>query len=152
MIHSIPGRGIPGRTIPGRAYVAEGNQPPTINMGRYRQGDLLVLTYEPGGIPSSPPMAYLFGSGGLVATEELWTRDRATYVLDELLGRLYPIGYYLVTITSSLGTARYIFQVVPGGDPEGNVVAMHHQKSVNGWTVVAQLASGRLVKGKNPKV
>ena len=124
-------------------------------MGRYRQGDLLVLTYEPGGIPSSPPMAYLFGSGGLVATEELWTRDRATYVLDELLGRLYPIGYYLVSaITSSLGTARYIFRGGAGGRPRRATwwrCITRSQSTAGPWCGLSWLPAG-WVKGKNPKV
>jgi hypothetical protein len=44
------------------------------------------------------------------------------------------------------------FDLVPGGDSGGAVIALHATDRPEGRAVVAQLASGRLALGRNPHI
>lgn len=72
------------------------------------------------------------------------------------LGLLYPVGIYQVnyawTVGSFNGTASDTFEVISGGDVGGGIIAMYAYVRPEATYVVAQLSSGNIVQGRNPRL
>lgn len=126
-------------------FTATATPPSALDLGRFRQGDTLKLLFV---LPnqSAPVSATIQGPAGS-ETLPLSTRDGLTFLARRLLDQSYPPGIYRVLVQAQ----ALQFEVVPGGDPGGSVMSLFHSKSVQGWQVLAQLQSGQLVLGRNPR-
>jgi hypothetical protein len=132
--------------------------------GRYQRGDAVplgVATTAGEGVPTSPdaaPLATIAGpDGGVVATVRLpMAGDDTHFGAAWVPGVDVALGNYSVTYTYQVagvpGESTAAFEVIPGGDPGGAVVAMASVERPLARYIVAQLASGRLVQGTNPRL
>ncbi len=84
------------------------------------------------------------------------SRNDSVYAMSYLLGRLYsPARYavlYRATTGGFTGFTLSIFEVVPGGDPSGPVIASHTFDADAGDQVMAHLGSGSLAKGTRARL
>jgi hypothetical protein len=81
-------------------------------------------------------------------------RERISFSLPTLVGTDYPPGsfsvYYYYTLAGVQTLQTATFTVVPGGDSGGSVISMHALDRAESRAVIAQLAGGSLVLGRNP--
>lgn len=135
----------------------------TTDLGRFQLGQsvpLAVATVDGQGAPASPdaaPTAAITGpSGDPVATVELaMAGDDRHFALPFFLGLSLPLGTYGVAysylILGAAMAASATFTVIPGGDTGGAIISMFAFDRPEARYVVAQLESGRLVQGRNPR-
>lgn len=117
-----------------------------VSLGRFRLGDVVNISFALLGQVDIPE-ATISGPTG-TETRALSTRDGTLFELHEFLGPTYGTGTYLVTVQLEAVS----FDVVAGGDPAGGVLSLYSTKNVQGWRVLAQLRSGALVTGSNPRL
>lgn len=139
-----------------------------IHLGRFQQGDwvpIVAKTVTTAGTPALPddaPTATVYAASGptsAIATLNLPIRDRygttALFGTDLRLDSNYPTGSYLVVIewehTSVAGGDVLAFDVVDGGDADGNVIGQYVSERPEGQMVVYQLDGGKLQKAMNPR-
>jgi hypothetical protein len=127
------------------------------HLGRFRRGDTVVAILDAPQIPDSCPYAVVLDEDANVITTGNMAMDgptrrrfRFTYTpgAESSTGgfKIY-CGFYASGEASILSRS---FEVVPGGDSGGSVVAMHSTSRPHGTAVIAQLGSGRLAVGRNP--
>jgi len=136
-------------------------------IGRYQLGQSVPIAVQTEGAPGKPelsddvPVADLFtAAGALVLSKRLPIVDRfgvtGWFLLPVFLDETFEEGNYLVNVHwADDGDARaktYRFEIVPGGDTDGAVVAMHAYDRPHGKFLVQQLDSGRIVAGRNPRL
>lgn len=74
------------------------------------------------------------------------------------LGRTFDAGWYTVLLEWSADGGAYHgvvdghFEVLPGGDPDGAVIAMHYFQTPRDDYLVWQTDAGALKRGRNPRV
>jgi hypothetical protein len=139
-----------------------------MDLGRYQKGDylgLVVHTVDGDGQAVEPdlsPMATIRDPGGdpvKVLPLPLVGREPGVFGMAFFLGLPFgSLGTYTVTYAwdyaegAGQGTASDTFEVIAGGDEGGAVVSMCHIDRPEAGYVVAQLASGKLVQGRNPRL
>lgn len=134
-------------------------------IGRYQLGQsisLFLVTRNADGtpaVPESPPVASISLPGGtVVLAKEMPVVDRYQYdglfLLPVFLGGLFAEGLYSVAYQFAVGglsiTESDNFQVLPGGNADGNVVSMYFYERPQARFIVQQLDSGKIVQGRNP--
>lgn len=135
--------------------------------GRYQLGQeipLGVLTVNASGAPSfpttAPHMDVFSGSAKVVSGKLLPVVDRGGqtgyFHYPLYLGPQFAAGRYSVVyrylVGTYLGQVEDTFEVIAGGDDEGEVLAMHWFERPQADFVVQQLSSGKLVRGRNPRI
>jgi hypothetical protein len=121
-----------------------------VPLGRFRLGDVVPIPFTPTAPPDAPPEATISGPAAeQVRPMATWDGGQ-TFFCHERLTQPYDVGAHAVAVTSSAGRADYTFDVVEGGDRGSTVIALHHVSGPGGSQVLAQLASGQLVLGRNP--
>jgi hypothetical protein len=135
--------------------------------GRYQLGEeipLSVLCVDADGAPANPSVAphmdIYRGATQVLAGKLLPQLDpggaTGLFGLRLFLGADFSEGRHTVVyryLTGSyLGQQTEEFEVVAGGHRDGAVLAMHWYERPHARFVVQQLDSGKLVKGRNPRV
>lgn len=138
-------------------------------IGRFRQGDTVPLfcacKNATGGLamPNDSPTVKIWDPlAGLVSSFQIPVVDRYDQVglfLGQLrLGIPYAnVGLWSATYTYLMpdgtnGIQQDTFEIMEGGNPDGNVVSMYWYERPWADFVVQQLDSGKLVAGRNPKL
>jgi hypothetical protein len=132
----------------------------SVDLGRYRHGDCLVLPAVLTNIPDSAPIAVILNaSSQVVASYFLSSVDSTNrnFSISVQVSLAFPVGTYSVVYhVSSGGTSLSLlvayFQVVPGGNAGGDVIFLHALDRPEATFVLAQLNSGRLCVGRNPYI
>lgn len=139
-----------------------------IHLGRFQQGDwvpIVAKTVTTAGTPALPdaaPTATVFAASdptSAIATLNLPIRDRygttALFGADLRLDSNYPTGSYVVVLQWAHSTTGHgdvlMFDVVGGGDADGNVIGQYVSERPEGQMVVYQLDGGKLQKAMNPR-
>jgi hypothetical protein len=135
-------------------------------LGRFQQGTELpvVVQCEAAGSPAWPlaaPTLSVFGPTGVqfdrVMGAAMQGVTPGTFRLSQYLGLAFAAtGMYGVVVryTDALGQGRMqtgSFYLLPGGSPDGAVVAMQQVRRPAGQYLLWQTDSGRLVRGLNPR-
>lgn len=133
-------------------------------LGQYQQGQTATLMLRSVGYrgqlvtPDGPPVASIYDDSGASQTFLLPASDQANNIfsLPIFLGLTFPLGRYRVSYRYSSGgtvSARAdFFEVIPGGDPGGAVISVFAYDRPEAGYVLAQLGSGMLVQGRNPRI
>lgn len=136
-------------------------------LGRYQLGQLVPLSLvtrsadRAPAVPDTAPIAKVYNSGGtLVATKKMPVVDRdaqtGLFQYPLFLGPEYATGEYMVDIgyliSASAFAETFTFEVVAGGDSDGEVIAMYFYERPHAEHIVYQVSSGRLKQGRNPRV
>jgi hypothetical protein len=128
-------------------------------LGRYRMGDRVVLGISTDTVPDYAPIAVVFGSGGEVVASQylsVASRNRKMFSGRMFVDSRFVVGIFLVAIVTSIGgvesTVLQSFEVVTGGDAGGRVISLFSLERPEATSVLVQLDSGRLVRGKSPEV
>ncbi len=135
-------------------------------LGRFQQGTELpvVVQCEADGSPAWPaaaPTLTVIGPAGVCLDRVMGAGMQGvtagTFRLSQFLGPAFAAaGLYslLVRYTDAAGQGRLLtgwFNLLPGGSPDGAVVAMQQVKRPAGQYLLWQTDSGRLVRGLNPR-
>lgn len=137
-------------------------------LGRYQQGQevpLWVQVLSNAGVPVLPeeaPRADFYSETGLpISGKSIPILEPAATIglfqgfqyLDDgwALGR-YTVIFRWTANGGELGEERAVFEILPGGDGSGQVLALsyYHRPQADFW--VQQRTSGRVFKGKNPRI
>jgi hypothetical protein len=139
----------------------------TMYRGRYQQGEeipLGVLCYDSSGVPTAPdaaPTLEIYSGGShILPGKAIPALDKAAvtglFQHKLYLNEHYPAGLYQATYRWTkggfFGLQTDTFEVMPGGDATGSVVAMTYLERPQASFVLQQRDSGHLFKGKNPRV
>lgn len=134
-----------------------------MNLGRFQQGQIVKLNVSPfdnvgvSTVPDSAPLATIRDqySNAMAFLKMPMNRSVVGFSIPVFLGVGFPLGTYTVTYSWSIGdyqgSASDSFDVISGGDIGGGVIAMYGYDRPEARYVVAQLSSGNLVQGRNPK-
>jgi hypothetical protein len=121
-----------------------------------------LLCTDANKIPFAPleaPTMDVWSSSGLVLTKALPAVDQ-TFITGLFgyrlfLGSLFNTGQYRVFYRYRNGSYDFMdfdtFEVVPGGDPGGAVIAMYPFRTPGANCLIQQLDGGTIVRGKNPR-
>lgn len=136
-------------------------------IGRYQQGQelrLVIRCTTTNNVPNTPllyPVAKIYRGGTLVESVELAAdsqgEETGVFRRSLQLGSLYSTtGRYEVVYTypTSAGAGRVrvgSFTLLPGGSPDGTVVAIHYARRPNAAYLIRQTDAGLLIRGKNPR-
>lgn len=139
-----------------------------MNLGRFQRGEKIPLAVQvvDGSAnpvePDAAPLATITDpSNATLASVRLPLAGSGMgqFGMAYFLGILFSsLGTYQVTYSydyaegTGQGTASDTFEVIAGGDEGGAVVSMFHIDRPEARYVVGQLASGRLVQGRNPRL
>lgn len=136
-------------------------------LGRYALGShvpLSVVATAADGQPAAPtecPTVSVYDADGAVVESRLIpARDRGAvtglFGYRLRLSASYAAGHYTVAYRwrsgAHRGVATAAFEVTPGGDAEGAVIAMHDYNRPDARFIVHQLDSGKLKRGRNPRL
>src|SRR5690606_12957960 len=138
------------------------------HLGRFQLGDWVPIVMQAvtaAGTPALPddaPTATVFAASdptSAIATRNLPIRDRygttALFGADLRLDGDYAAGSYLVVLQWAHSTTGHgdllMFDVVGGGDADGNVIGQYVSQRPEGQMVVYQLDSGKLQIAMNPR-
>lgn len=126
---------------------------------RYRLGELIALTFAAPFVPAVAPVLIVADSAGrTLFTTPLWTWDNGiTFQTNLVADSRFSIGTFnakaVFTSIGGLSAAMAIqFQIVPGGDPAGSIVAIYQHEGAHGRFVITQLTDGKIVQGSDPWV
>jgi hypothetical protein len=134
-------------------------------IGRFQLGQivpLLLVTKNAAGtptVPNAPPTIKVWAPNGtevLGAAIPMIDRYVQTGIFQGrvFLSALFAAGLYVVTyyyqVGSYQGLATDNFEIMPGGDPDGNVMAMYFYRQPQADFIVQSLDSGKIVQGRNP--
>lgn len=135
-----------------------------MDLGRFQPGQVVTLgvsTVDGSANPAWPdaaPVATIRDSSSNVIWSGKISLDGGAYhfSLPVFVGISYSVGTYQVTYAWAVnGTAvasSDSFDVIAGGDIGGSVVSMYAYVRPEATYVVAQLSSGNLVQGRNPRL
>jgi hypothetical protein len=136
------------------------------HLGRYRLGQTVPLLLwvrdsdDSAAEADSPPVARVFEADGTLAGSfTLPALDRygvdGLYGLPMRLGFGLDPGHFIVTYASLVGgrafIAKAVFEIVRGGDASGAVISMFASDRPEASYVLAQVTSGRILQGRNPR-
>lgn len=135
--------------------------------GRYQLGQAVELTLacrdasDTPAVPTNVPRLKVWTpAGALLRFQDLPPLERYTqtglFHARLILDSTFTAGLYRVTYYWSVGSFRGLdedgFEVMPGGDADGAVVALHWFSRPQAKFLVQSLDSGKLVQGRNPTV
>ena len=136
-----------------------------MDLGRFQPGQIVgigVSTVDAADAPAWPdaaPVATITdGDNNVVWTGKIALDPNRAYrfSLSVFLGVPYSLGTYQVGYAWSIGafsgTASDTFEVIHGGDVGGRIIAMYAYDRPEARYVVAQLTSGNIVQGRNPRL
>lgn len=138
-------------------------EPPDGYLGRYQVGQsvpLALAVVDGDGQPAAPDAAPLAtvtdpDEAVVAAVKMALAGDAMHFALPYFLGIERALGTYTVGYAYSIGGESSAlagsFDVIPGGDVGGAVISLIGYDRPEAQFVVAQLTSGRLVQGKNPR-
>ena len=136
-------------------------------LGHYQLGDLLpisVWTLGASGTPTEPddvPLIQILDSDGLaVLARTLPVVDSANvtgfFQYRMNLDQLFSAGYYSILATYIISSTNYAqvneFEIVAGGNAEGNGIAMHFFNQPAADYVLLQADRGTLKRLRNPTI
>jgi hypothetical protein len=138
-------------------------------LGRFQQGQevpLWTVVRDQHGQPADPtvrtPWARIYDldTQTLAASPNLarlrYSRVDQVYSLALLLDEGYPVGRYGILYEAPtggfIGVTLAVFEVVPGGDPSGPVIATQTIARSTGDIVLGHLGDGSLVAGSKPSI
>ena len=130
-------------------------------LGRFRHGDKVTMSISLPGVPDSSPIAVIFaeGTNQLMGVYQLPSIDSTNlnFALPMLMGNGFSFGTYLITYQFTIGGIQGTvdsgrFQVIPGGNPAGDVIFMHAIDRPEATFVLTQMSGGRLCVGRNPSI
>lgn len=110
-------------------------------------------------MPTDTPQMKIWDSAGSrVTAKDMPLLDRITQVglfhYPLYLGSGYSAGQYRVTYYATVGSYEYLgedgFEIIAGGHQDGAVVGMYFYFRPHANFIVEQLASGKIIKGRNP--
>lgn len=139
-----------------------------MDLGRYQHGQWIVLRVvvldnlgRPV-VPASSPVALLTGASGPSVSVPMWSVPEAVSTYPSgtafqallFLNSSFNLGIYGVEylISGDSIAEPDVFTVVGGGDSGGRVVSMYAYDRPEATYVIAQLDSGLIVQGKNPRL
>lgn len=135
-----------------------------MDLGRFQPGQVVtigVATVDGSDNPVAPlaaPVATVTNSSSDVvfSGKIAMNLDTMHFALPIFLGILYPLGTYTVSYTWSAvgfsGSASDTFEVIGGGDIGGRVISIYAYVQPQAQYVIAQLSSGNIVQGRNPRL
>lgn len=136
-------------------------------LGAYQLGGRVHLPAfgaDLGGTPANPdaaPRAVVYAASGLppvgylIPPTDLGNADGLFGRTIHLDARFSPGDYAALVSYSSGGTPRadlHTFTVLPGGHPDGTVIALYPYHRPQAEFLVQQTDSGSILKGRNPSV
>lgn len=111
-------------------------------------------------LPDESPVIDVYAPGHVVAGKKIPINDKAGvtgfFQYGLFLDLKFTVGPCLVTYRYHAGAyegfAEDTFTILPGGHPDGTIISLawYHRPHAN--FLVAQLTSGKLVKGRNPTI
>ena len=111
-------------------------------------------------VPDSSPVIDVYAPGHVISAKKIPVMDRSGvkgyFQYGLFLDQKYTVGQCLVTYRWTTGAyqgyCEDTFMILPGGHPDGSVISLswYHRPHAN--FLVAQLTSGKLVKGRNPTI
>lgn len=136
--------------------------------GRYHLGEEIafgIVAKNSTGLPVEPdaaPTFSVYAANGtkIISDKKFPPIDRTAvagiFGYAQFLGMTFAAGQYLLYVkwVKSGFNGRYIekFEVMPGGDAGGNVIAMTEFKKPHNTYIVRQLTSGIISAGRNPRL
>jgi hypothetical protein len=135
-----------------------------MNLGRFQPGQVVnisIQTVDSFDLPATPdaaPVAKIRDSLNAVVFSGKMAMDGSTKVfsLSVFVGISYPLGTYTVSyqwvVGGFHGTGSDTFDVIHGGDVGGRIISMYAYDRPEARYVVAQLTSGNVVQGRNPRL
>ncbi len=135
-------------------------------LGRFQLGtwlDVWLQTTNASSTPVMPdyvPHMKVWSSSALVTAEEMPLVDKTIQVgvfrSQVFLGSSYATGLYEINVFyrsgSKHGMEQHTFEVIAGGDADGQVLGMYFYHRPQADYIVYQVESGQILKGKNPRV
>lgn len=137
-------------------------------LGRWQQGQeapYWFLCKNASGVPTDPDAVptvdiYLANTGLIVGAKGVPILDPVPttgfFAGFVYLNENYPAGLYTLVFRYLISGSRYsdfsTFEVVPGGDPTGQILAMTYFHQPQADYYVQQRSSGRIYRGQNPRV
>jgi hypothetical protein len=135
-------------------------------LGRYQLGQFVPLAVrtvngsDVAGLPDDAPAALVYSDSGKVLTQLLPIKDRFAvtgFFFHRLpLGAAFAAGRHWVLYQWLRSGTHFaesdVFEIGDGGHADGAVLALHHYRRPNAEFVVQQLDSGKLVRGRNPRL
>jgi hypothetical protein len=135
-------------------------------LGRYQLGWTVPLTLQvkdddsAPSVPTNPPYAKVYLPDGAIFSYEMAvvTPGAVTGVFHFplFLGPGFTAGQtrivYTYRVGSDYGMDEDTLEIIPGGDDEGSVVAMHWYERPQARIVVQSLENGTIVSGRNPRL
>lgn len=125
----------------------------------------LLTKAGPAGPPAAPDAAPLYrvyeGDGDVVKSGYCSVFEKAelssrAFQVRFFLGSEFAAGHYTVWVWWLTGAVAYgrlfRFEVVAGGAESGQVIALHSYERPHSDFLVQQRTSGRIYKGRNPRV
>jgi len=130
---------------------------PVVNLGRRQKGQTITFAVDTLGTPDNPPIASVVGPDNALfgAFDLPLVVQSNQFGRSVLLAGALALGTFLVTYTWTLAGAPQSmvekFDLVGGGDSGGGVIALCYYERPEARYLLAQLAAGKLVQGRNPK-
>ena len=139
-----------------------------MNLGRYQLGDwlpLTLVTHNAAGtrtLPDAAPTAKIVDASGTtidtinmpISKSKAFTISEFEYLLR--LDSDYSAGVYMVFFRWATGSGAFSggqskqFEILAGGDSDGNVMGMAWMPKPQSADIVYQLDGGALLAGRNP--
>lgn len=131
----------------------------SVYLGRYRRGDVVQLPFSSDSVPDAAPVVVIVKTtGGQVDAFPIPATDRSLldFGYPLFIGQPYSLGSFRAYCHFTIGGVEALkqatFDVIAGGDSGGAVISLHGVDRPEARSVIAQLASGRLVLGSNPRL
>jgi hypothetical protein len=136
-------------------------------IGRYQLGEtlpLLAQTHDANGVAATPadvPTVKIWNSAGaLVLARKMPSIERFTqtgrFLLPVFLNGVFATDLYRAVYHYNVSTYRGLdvdyFQVIDGGNADGNVISMYFFDRPQAKYIVYQTDAGVLIQGRNPTV
>jgi hypothetical protein len=152
----LPGSGLTVATI-GFGQFSEVWPPASYNLGRFRRGDWVPAFFTLEGHPDAPPVLTIRDdAGNVVDSSSIPIASGLQFGMPVLVGIDYPLETLRMQVAYAVDGvphAQYVdFDAVPGGDSGGSVISLFGYSFPRSRYILAQLASGTLVQGRNPRL
>jgi hypothetical protein len=130
------------------------------DIGRFRRGDMVPVELRLPYIPDQAPVAVVLDSDQVVIAAFSMPRDinsPGLFSLDLMVDRNYALGHHQLVFSVLAGGNRdeqrdQCFTVIDGGDAGGSVISLVCYQRGKIQNLLAHLANGDLVLGKNPSL
>ena len=134
-------------------------------IGRFQLGQtlsLLLLTVDGSGtpqVPLVPPWLKIWQGASLILKAEMPIIERfkqtGLFLARVFLGPAFTPALYEVEYTYQIdgsynGVVTDNFEIMPGGNADGNVMSMYFYDRPQAQFIVQSLDSGKIVQGRNP--